>query len=274
MKFASIGSGSRGNAMVIEADGTRVLLDCGINFKQLSAGMARLDLDPAQLDAVLLTHEHGDHIKGLKSLLRKCDIPAYMTYGTALAADCLALPQLRLLENFSSIQLGSLLVEPVAVPHDAREPCQFVLTDVAAGSRLGVLTDLGSYTPHVVDAFSDCDALVLESNHDEQMLREGPYPGSLKRRVLGEWGHLSNGQAQQLLAQCAGDRLQWLVVAHISQQNNTTELAMNALAQAWPRPERIVIAGQDFGFDWLSIDTSTSQHAAAFDEPLRTQALS
>ncbi len=259
--------------MVVEAGGSRVLLDCGINLKQLNAGLDRLALTLTELDAVFITHEHSDHIKGLKTLLRKRDMPAYMTYGTAMAADCLALPQVRLLENFAPVQLGELCVEPVAVPHDAREPCQFVFGDAATGVRLGVLTDLGSYTPHVIDAFNACDALVLESNHDEQMLRDGPYPASLKRRVLGDWGHLSNRQAGQLLAQCDCERLQWLVIAHISQQNNTPQLALEAMAGAWPNPDRIVLAEQDTGFDWLDIKPSIPGQLTPLDEPQRAQAL-
>ena len=149
-----------------------------------------------------------------------------------------------------------------------------MFSDATEGTKLGVLTDLGSYTPHVIEAFSGCDALVLESNHDEQMLADGPYPPSLKRRVLGDWGHLSNRQAMQLLAQCDRDRLQWLVVAHISQQNNTPQLALDAFADVWPSPERIVLAEQDTGFDWLTIEPAVSLTHTCHDEPERAQAIS
>lgn len=268
MRFASLGSGSRGNALVVESANTRILIDCGITLRTLLAGLERLELSLADLHAAFITHEHGDHIKGVKALARKHALPIYMTHGTAVKGGCDELPHLALLDNFNPVTVGSLSVQPVAVPHDAREPCQFVITARApclddsdqlptptAGreKRLGVLTDLGSFTPHVIEAYADCDAMVLECNHDVGMLEAGPYPYGLKRRVLGDWGHLSNFQARDLLANFEHEKMQWLVVAHISQQNNTEQLALGALHDVFPYHERILVADQDLGFDWLEI---------------------
>lgn len=268
MRFASLGSGSRGNALVVESAGTRILVDCGISLRSLTQGLERLELTVSDLHAVFITHEHGDHIKGVKALARKQPLPIYMTHGTAVKSGCDELENIALLDNFTEVKIGDLSVQPVAVPHDAREPCQFVISSQSAVAdqdsgirdsgqrvkRLGVLTDLGSYTPHVIDAYSDCDAMVLECNHDVGMLEAGPYPYGLKRRVLGDWGHLSNHQARDLLANFNHEKIQWLVVAHISQQNNTENLALGALHDVFPYHERILVADQDTGFDWLKID--------------------
>ena len=260
MRFASLGSGSRGNALIVESEGTRILVDCGITLRNLTAGLERLDLAISDLHAAFITHEHGDHIKGVKALARKHSLPVYMTHGTAVKSGCDELPQVALLDNFSAVSVGGLSVQPVAVPHDAREPCQFVITatvkesdDSSRKKRLGVLTDLGSYTPHVIDAYNDCDAMVLECNHDVGMLEAGSYPHGLKQRVLSDWGHLSNHQARNLLSNFDHEKIQWLVVAHISQQNNTEALALDAMQDVFPYHERILVADQDSGFDWLQI---------------------
>ena len=255
MRFASIASGSRGNALLVQSARACILLDCGISFRQLVAGLDRLGLSLADLQAVFITHEHGDHIKGVRALCRKSDLPVYMTRGTAAAADYLSLPQLRCLDGFAAVSIGDLCVQPVVVPHDAREPCQFVVTEKnSAGDKsLGVLTDLGSYTPHVAAAYRNCDALELEFNHDVALLQGGPYPPSLKQRVLGDWGHLSNRQAGDLLMQFDRDKLQWLVVAHISQQNNSQAQVEAVLQQVFPYPERFCLADQDDGFPWLEV---------------------
>ena len=262
MRFSSLGSGSRGNALIVESAGIYILIDCGITLRNLTAGLTRLDLVPGDLQAVFITHEHGDHIKGVKALARKHLLPVYMTHGTAVKSGCDELPQVTLIDSSSAVNIGSLSIQPVVVPHDAREPCQFVITATVSGDkvdhpprekRLGVLTDLGSYTPHVIDAYNSCDAMVLECNHDVSMLEAGSYPYSLKQRVLGDWGHLSNHQAGNLLSHFDHEKIQWLVVAHISQQNNTEALALDALQNVFPYHERILVADQDTGFDWLQI---------------------
>ncbi|TQV85618.1 MBL fold metallo-hydrolase [Exilibacterium tricleocarpae] len=252
MQFASLGSGSRGNATLVRSGDDCVLIDCGFTVKETQRRLARLGVAAEQLAAVLVTHEHSDHLSGVAPLARRYRLPVYMTPGTYKARDLGELPALELIHGYQSFSVGSLDVTPVAVPHDAREPAQFVVQ--AAGKRLGVLTDLGSITPHVENHYADCDALVLEANHDPGMLAAGPYPVSLKRRVGGPWGHLSNLQTAGFLARLERRRLQHLVVAHISQKNNSLALAQAALTDKISGIARVHYACQDQGFDWLSIE--------------------
>ena len=256
MRFASLGSGSKGNAMVVSGQGTHILLDCGLPLKQLEAALLRLDLGLENLDAVFITHEHGDHIRGVRSLLKRRPMPVYMSNGTALAANCTQLSQLTFVQDRQCINIGSLSVRAVVVPHDAREPCQYIVHNTsgpAANKKLGLLTDLGCESEHVVEAYADCDGLVLECNHDVDKLNAGPYPASVKRRVLGDWGHLSNVQARKLLQRLRPEKLQWLVLAHISQQNNSVPLALREIQSVFTDHARLVVADQANGFDWLEL---------------------
>ena len=257
MRFSSLGSGSRGNALIVESNETRVLIDCGVTLRSLNTGLERLDLSLDAIDAVFITHEHGDHIKGLKSLARQSSMPLYMTHGTAIKSGLDHLPQMNIIDQLTPVAIGDLFVQPVTVPHDAREPCQFVISTQPAPDRgakkLGVLTDLGSCTPHIIQSYQNCDAMILECNYDERMLQNGPYPMSLKQRVKGDWGHLSNGQAADLLSKLQHQNIQWLVVAHISQKNNEASLACEAIREIFPHDDRMRVADQDSGFDWLEI---------------------
>ena len=256
MRLASLGSGSKGNATLVQADDTLVLVDCGFTVKETLARLAQRGLPPDSLSAILVTHEHGDHVRGAGALARKTGCPVYSTFGTACAVRDKPAgfrnanwQEVRPGRNF---QVGALDILPVLVPHDAREPCQYRFA--WQGRTAGVLTDLGSVTPHVVDAYGECDALVLECNHDRQMLEGGPYPVSLKRRVGGMLGHLSNDQAAALLRQTNVDRLQHLVLSHLSEQNNTVMLAQDAIERVMTcGRERIGVASQTEGFDWLQI---------------------
>ena len=257
MRFSSLGSGSRGNALIVESSQARILIDCGVAFRPLRDGLARLDISLDSIDAVFITHEHSDHIKGLKSLARQYAMPLYMTHGTAIKSGLDHLPQMNILSHFSPVAVGDLLIQPVTVPHDAREPCQFVISTQPASDqaakKLGILTDLGSYTPHIIESYQDCDAIILECNYDESMLKNGPYPMSLKQRVKGDWGHLSNTQAAELLSKLQHQNIQWLVLAHISQKNNQAALACEAIKAIFPHHERMRVADQESGFDWLEI---------------------
>ncbi|WP_227367568.1 MBL fold metallo-hydrolase [Halomonas sp. M20] len=249
LRFASLGSGSKGNATLVSDGETHVLIDCGFGLRETEKRLARLGLHPRQLAAVLVTHEHGDHIRGVGALARRYDLPIYLTTGTWLSRRLGEVPHHRLLVPQVRFAIGGLEIDPVTVPHDAREPVQFCIS--ARQRRLGVLTDLGHPTAHVIQAFSGCDALILECNHDPRMLAEGPYPPRLKHRVGGNWGHLANGQAHALLRQIGMDRLQHIVCSHISEQNNRPELAREALIPLLDGDEsRLVIAAQDKGFEW------------------------
>lgn len=252
--FASLGSGSQGNATLVSDGDTCVLVDCGFTLKETQRRLALLGVCASQLDAVLLTHEHTDHVSGVGPLARRYKLPVYLTPGTWRAGRlgriapeqrCWVTPQQRFVIN-------GLTINPVTVPHDAREPVQFCIS--AAGRRLGLLTDLGHPSAHVIDAFRGCDALMLECNHDEQLLRTGPYPASLKRRVGGRWGHLANRQAATLLQQLGLDRLQHIVCSHLSEHNNRSELALEALHPLLDGDAaRLTIATQHHGQEWRVI---------------------
>ncbi len=251
MRFASLGSGSKGNATLVRAGDTLVMVDCGFSLRETTRRLQRLGVEPQQLDAILVTHEHSDHSSGVAALSRKYRIPVYLTHGTAGTGRCDDSFELRRFNCEDEISIGELSVKPVTVPHDAVEPCQYRFT--WRGRSLGVLTDLGSITPHVVDNYRDCHGLLLEFNHDLPMLLAGPYPPQLKRRVGGDWGHLNNEQAADLLRQVAGATLKYLVVAHISEKNNSRSRAEQALLSVLDSLDKVVFAEQVEGFDWLEI---------------------
>ncbi|MEK9720747.1 MAG: MBL fold metallo-hydrolase [Quisquiliibacterium sp.] len=257
MRFCSLGSGSEGNALLVECEiGARIvrlLIDCGFSPKEFGARLSRFDLRPAQIDAILVTHEHGDHIGGAPRLAAAESIALYMTAGTALAGlkDQTAVP-VNLIDSHACLQIGGVCIEPVPVPHDAREPVQFVIDD--GKTRLGVLTDLGRSTPHVIRAMSRLDAIMLECNHDSAMLQASDYPETLKRRIAGGYGHLANEASAKLLAQIDHSRLHTVVAAHLSRKNNHPDLARQALAGAWGQdPDRILVADQDCGLAWVAL---------------------
>lgn len=257
MRFASLGSGSEGNALVVEAGSgattTRVLLDCGFSAREAERRLLRAGLAADALDAILITHEHSDHIGSALTLARRWSIPLHMSWGTARAvgADDAGV-DLRVLWGDETVAIGELGVLPYTVPHDAREPLQFVFTDGA--SRLGVLTDVGEATPHIGAVLGGCDALVLECNHDREMLATSRYPASLKARIGGSHGHLSNDAAGGILAALDRSRLRYLVAAHLSRENNTPELAKAAIAGILGNAiTEIGVASQDEGFDWLML---------------------
>lgn len=257
MRFASLGSGSDGNAMVVEATAgtttTRVLLDCGFSAREIRRRLERLSLRVEDLDAILITHEHTDHIGGALTLARKFSLPLHMSWGTARAvgADADGL-DLRICESAAAFAVGDLEILPYTVPHDAREPLQFVFSSGA--EKLGVLTDVGCGTAHIVGTLAACDALVLECNHDREMLANSRYHASLKARIAGSHGHLANDAAAALLAELDVPRLKHIVVAHLSRENNQSALAQEAIAATLGASiDEVIVARQDAGFDWLSV---------------------
>lgn len=252
VRFASLGSGSRGNAGLVEHGGTRLLIDCGYSVRQVSQRLARLGLAPEQLSGILITHEHADHINGVVALARRFRLPVWMTHGTSLSGRLEGLDDVHVFSSHEPFAAGDLAVEPFPVPHDAREPAQFVFSDGAV--RLGWLTDLGCITPHVEAVLGRCDALVLESNHDPDLLADGRYPPSLKQRVGGNRGHLNNFQAAALLEAIDTSRLQHMVAAHLSEKHNTPELVRRVLGDALGcRPDWVGVMSQDLGLDWRQV---------------------
>lgn len=252
MRFAFLGSGSRGNAVLFEHGGTRLLVDCGFPRSELERRLARLDVAPESLAAVLVTHEHGDHLRGAAAFACRHRLPVWLTPGTFAAWRPRRMPEFELFSPHEAFALGDLEIVPYPVPHDAREPCQLVVSDGAR--RVAMLSDLGRITPHVRDTVTGCDALLLECNHDADMLAAGPYPASLKRRVAGGQGHLDNAQAAALLSDLDTSGLQHVIAVHLSEKNNTTDLALAALAGALGCARNwIGVADQEEGLSWRAI---------------------
>jgi len=252
IRFASLGSGSKGNATLIEVGRTRILLDCGFSVKETEKRLLRLGCEAASLSGVVITHEHGDHVNGAGRLSRKYKLPVWMTVGTHQATKDTVFTETQFIDPHDSFSIGGIHLQAFPVPHDAREPCQFVFSD--GQSRLGVLSDLGRETPHVLNHLSGVDALVLECNYDHKMLMEGEYPYSLKQRVAGGLGHLDNRQSEAILKKLDLSKLKHLIGAHVSEKNNRTELAQAALYQgAGCEQEWVSMASQAYGYDWREI---------------------
>jgi len=257
IRFRSIGSGSGGNATVVEASSgittTRLLVDAGFTLKELDLRLARAGLGACDLDAVFVTHEHGDHIGCAISLAERERLPLWMSRGTWRATGGFGAPAtLRFARDGEAIAIGDIEVHPFTVAHDAAEPLQLRCSD--GSMRLAVLTDLGSITAHMIDNVTGCDAIVLECNHDADLLAQSRYPASLKARIGGRFGHLSNATAAEILARCAGPRLQHVVAAHLSRENNRPDLARAALgACLGGAGEAIIVADPSTGFEWLSL---------------------
>lgn len=253
MRFCSLGSGSGGNAHVVEQGETTLLFECGFAGRTLKKKLTARYLSPAEISAVFVSHEHGDHTRGLK-LMAQYGVPCYMSAGTARAVGE-ASPDLlpsewRCLTPDCAVTVGSLTVTPVPVPHDAREPLQFVVEDGAR--KLTIMTDLGHVSRAAFLACCEADALVVECNYDEEMLRTGPYPENVKERIAGDYGHLSNAAAARLVA-ALPERRRQVIAAHLSANNNREDLVRHALAGAAARGDEVRVALQDEGIDWIEV---------------------
>jgi phosphoribosyl 1,2-cyclic phosphodiesterase len=266
LRFSSLASGSSGNATLVEARPapgerpTRLLVDCGLTLRRLTQALAERGCSPGQLDAVFVTHEHSDHVGGVFALQRRHGVAVWASAGTWRAATQAtpACADARVAHDRQAIEIGALTVWPFSVPHDATEPLQLVCTD-AQQRRLGIVTDLGEPTDAVARALQGCDALLLECNYDRAMLDAGPYPAWLKRRIGGHRGHLANQQAAALLDACRHDGLRHVVAAHLSRQNNTPALAIDALDRALGRgllfgTPALQVADGDRGSAWVTLD--------------------
>ena len=252
MRFASLGSGSKGNGTLIDDGNTCILIDLGFTLKETERRLRRLGKAPEDVHAVLVTHEHADHIHGVAPFARKYNQPVYLTPGTFNHKKMGVLPRLHKVNCHRPFRIGSLGIEPVPVPHDAREPCQYLIS--SNGLKIGVLTDLGHVSSYVEQQYAVCHALLLECNHDVEMLSNGPYPYPLKQRVNGDHGHLNNEQAAGLLAKMDLEKLQHLVISHLSEKNNKPKLAEQAVSRVLNNWHGTLhIADQEAGFDWIEL---------------------
>ncbi len=252
LEFSSLGSGSKGNATLISVGNTCIMVDCGFSMRETVARLEACGKQAEQLTAILLTHEHTDHIRGAGAMSRKFGIPVWSTRGTAQADSLGEVSRQYFINAEEEFKIGDVRVQAYPVPHDAREPCQYVFSN--GKHKLGLLTDVGRGTPHIVERLSLCDALLLECNHDSDMLLQGEYPPSLKQRVAGDLGHLSNWQAAEILAQLDTSNLKYIAAMHISEKNNQIELARAALSEVLDCEHSwINIADQQHGLAWHKI---------------------
>lgn len=250
MQFASLGSGSKGNSSIIKSKNTTLLIDCGFSLRQMEIRLQRLNINPETIDAILITHEHSDHICGTTRLANKYNIAVWASKGSS---QKIALEQINIINIHQDFTIKDCQITPVAVPHDTKEPCQFVIT--SGEFKLGILTDVGHITSHIINCFNGCNGLMLETNYDEQLLQNGLYPEFLKARIRGNFGHLSNQQAGEFIKSIDISRLQKITLMHISQNNNSNKLAFetinNVIGNKISSP---ILADQETGFDWLEIN--------------------
>jgi phosphoribosyl 1,2-cyclic phosphodiesterase len=257
MRIGVLGSGSGGNAVVVESGGHRILVDAGFSARELVRRMAALAVDPRGVAAVVLTHEHIDHCRGADRFSRRFHLPLFATAGTldGVALGQEAAARAETLRSGVPREVGGFQVEPFTLPHDAREPVGLVIED-ASGCRVGLVADCGSRSQLAWARLRDLDVLILETNHDLEMLRSGPYPWPLKQRVAGRHGHLSNREAAEGLPELIGDRLQWVVLYHLSKINNLPALAAAAVGEVLDR-ERcgacLAVSEQDRPLGWLEV---------------------
>ncbi len=254
MQFAVVGSGSKGNCSLVKTATSLVMVDCGFALRETVKRLAELNVQPEQLDAILVTHEHSDHIAGVAKLANKYQIPIYLTHGTQhyfIKKNIKLIAKLNFLQLETPFNIGDLSILPVPVPHDAKEPCQFVFQH--QNKKLGVLSDLGHISSTVSDAYQDCDTLFIECNHDKTMLANGPYPAMLKQRVSGAWGHLSNCQTVAFVKSLRDKGLQQLLVGHISEKNNADDLVKQSLLEIDFLNTELILAPQHTVQPWVAV---------------------
>ena len=257
LRVAVLGSGSQGNAVVVEAGGRRLLIDAGFSCRELVKRLRRVGLEPEDVDALVLTHEHGDHVRGVARFCRKHPVPVYATGGTLsqLAVRPESARLLRPCRSGEPFEAAGFVVEVFSVPHDAREPVGVVVED-PGGARVGLVADLGCRSRLAWGRLQGVHALLLETNHDVEMLRNGPYPWSLKQRVAGRHGHLSNDEAAAGLPELHHDGLAHVVLYHLSQINNLPALAAASIGSVLGElrsKATLTISGQDDPTPWLTV---------------------
>lgn len=261
LRVASLGSGSAGNSTLVCTATTRVLVDCGFTLKETLVRLAALGVEPEDIDAILVTHEHGDHVRGLGPLARKFGTPVWITHGTFGAWRDKKISQVNFCTAHETFLIGDISVEPFPTPHDAAESCQYVFS--AHGVSFATVTDLGICTPHIKEKISALNAMLIECNYDIEMLRVGPYPASLRARIQSQFGHLGNQQAADLLEQIDHPELQTILLGHLSENNNTPEQAYRTVAEKVPDNGRIHVLAQHESSRWFTISAHNVPDANA-----------
>lgn len=248
MKIWMLGSGSAGNAVLVECDGTRILVDAGFGTRTLAGRMKMVGVDPASIEACVVTHEHSDHVKGVGAAAKKWGWAVYATAGTASGSDFSGAPFVRTFAPGATLDLTRMSIATTATPHDAADSVGFVITGRSSGARAGVFYDIGHVSEAIAAACVDLDILVLESNHDDHMLRNGPYPRWLQARISCDTGHLSNACAGDFARAALTRQANHLVLAHLSEKNNSRELALSSMRSAIARSKfrgTLTAAAQD-----------------------------
>ena len=246
MEFYTLASSSGGNAALVRSGATALLLDAGISARRITRALAQLGMTPGELSAVLVTHEHTDHVAGVATLTKQYPVPVYASRGTARFLRCAA-SALRVFDAGETFAVGALEIRGFRTSHDAADSVDYRID--APDGALGALTDTGFVTDEAADALTGVDALLLEANHDEEMLRSGPYPYHLKQRILGPRGHLSNAAAADFALHCVRHGARDVLLAHLSAENNTPDTAEYAVArrlQAAGCTVRLGVAPRDF----------------------------
>lgn len=275
IRVASLGSGSSGNSLLVEVADTTILVDCGFTMKETIARMFSLGVSPSDIDAVLISHEHGDHMKGVGPLSRKFGLTVWCTHGTYQKARDNRFSSVQLFHAHEPFVIGEIAVDPFPTPHDAAESCQFVFE--AGSARFANVTDLGACTAHVREKLTGINGLVIECNYDNRMLANGPYPPSLQARIRSNYGHLGNDQAAALLGELDHKDLQRILLGHLSEQNNSDAIALSTICDGLDeRHERVCVLAQHCASDWFEIsadertkvvaEKSKDSHAATPDE--------
>ena len=267
LRVASLGSGSGGNSTLICSATTTLLLDCGFTLKETTARCMALGITPAGIDGILLSHEHSDHVKGLGPIARKLGVPIWSTYGTYHAMKDRKFEGVSVISAHEPFSIGNIDIDPFPTPHDAAESCQYVFNH--GGKSFACVTDLGAVTPHVIKKIAACDALLVESNYDEQMLRDGPYPPSLQSRIRSNYGHLGNEQAGKLLSNIDHAGLQTILLGHLSEKNNSPNHAYQTVSEYIDRTERITVLDQHKESAWFELGKRSGTSAVAPLDGLR-----
>lgn len=244
LEFASIASGSSGNCIYVASGHTRLLIDAGLSGKRIEAGLGALSLTGYDIDAMLVTHEHNDHVDGVGIMSRRYDIPVYATEGTwAKMPEKIGKIKpgnKNALYSGEALIINDLCIKPFDIPHDAAQPVGYTITDGV--EKITVATDIGHITDEVKENIKDSSILLIESNHDVDMVKTGPYPYQLKQRVLSDFGHLSNENCGKMLKEVITDRLKYVFLGHLSNENNTPDLAFETVKNALEN-QGIVIGG-------------------------------